>query len=91
MALGKRNRDHQGDMFVSTNDIRASWHAFYRALNKLLVSNGFEGYVEALCRGCYADNVGRFGLPPGPRLSKMTNLGPLFRPISGIQAALRAV
>ena len=65
MALGKRNRDFQGDMFVSTSDIRASSHAFYRALNKLLVSNGFEEFVEELCRDCYADNIGRPGLAPG--------------------------
>ena len=64
MALGKRNRTHQGDMFVSTGHIRASSNVFYRALDKLLVSNGFEEFVEDLCRDCYAGNVGRPGLPP---------------------------
>ena len=65
MALGKRRRNPQENVFVCTSDIRASSSAFYRALDKLLVSNGFDAYVEEVCRPFYADDKGRPGLAPG--------------------------
>ena len=34
------------------------------AVNKILDSRGFDGYVEAACRRFYADKMGRPSLPP---------------------------
>ena len=65
MASGRRRRDVQRALLVSTRDIRPSSNALYRALNKLLVRNGLDEYVEALCASFYADKLGRPGLPPG--------------------------
>ena len=53
-------------MWVATQDLpRSAAHPFYTRLNTILDAADFDGYVEALCRRFYADEVGRPGLAPG--------------------------
>src|SRR3954465_3336760 len=66
MAMGKRKRDRQPTMWVTTTDLpTAASHPFYRRLNQLLREHGFDDFVEAQCAGFYAETMGRPGLPPG--------------------------
>ena len=80
MSMGKRKRDRQPAMWVTTTDLpTAASHPFYRRLNQLLREHGFDDFVEAQCASFYAATMGRPGLPPGstldigaPKLSKKT-------------------
>src|SRR5437762_11543853 len=66
MAMGKRKRDRQSTMWVTTTDLpTAASHPFYRRLNQLLRQHGFDDFVEAQCASFYAETTGRPGLPPG--------------------------
>src|SRR6266581_8680443 len=66
MAMGKRTRDRQPAMWVTTTDLpTAASHPFYRRLNQLLREHGFDDFVEAQCVSFYAETMGRPGLPPG--------------------------
>src|SRR5687767_6200275 len=66
MAMGKRKRDRQPTMWVTTTDLpTAASHPFYRRLNQLLREHAFDDFVEAQCAGFYAETMGRPGLPPG--------------------------
>jgi hypothetical protein len=68
MAMGKRKRDRQPTMWVTTTDLpTAASHPFYRRLNQLLRKHAFDDFVEAQCAGFYAETMGRPGLPPVPR------------------------
>ncbi|MDE2764143.1 MAG: hypothetical protein OXQ94_14285 [Gemmatimonadota bacterium] len=40
MAIGRRRRAPQQELFVATSDIRALDNPFYRALNRLLEEHG---------------------------------------------------
>jgi transposase len=66
MAMGKRRRrEKQASMWVVTNDLpRSAAHPFYTRLNQILEQHDFDGYVEGVCEGFYAQD-GRPGLPPG--------------------------
>jgi transposase len=66
MAMGKRKRDRQPTMWVTTTDLpTAASHPFYRRLNQLLREHGFDDFAEAQCATFYAETMGRPGLPPG--------------------------
>ena len=53
-------------MWVATGDLpKSPGHPFYQRLNEILDAQGFDGFVEALCRRFYAAGVSRPGLPPG--------------------------
>ena len=65
MAIGRRRRTPQQELFVATSDIRALDNPFYRALNGLLEEHGFDEFAEEQCREFYAGNRGRPGVPPG--------------------------
>jgi hypothetical protein len=66
MAMGKRKRDRQPRMWVTTTDLpTAASHPFYRRLNELLRQYGFDDFAEAQCATFYVETMGRFGLPPG--------------------------
>ena len=65
MAVGRRRRAPQRELFVATSDIRALDNPFYRALNGLLEEHGFDEFAEEQCRDFYEDGVGRPGVPPG--------------------------
>lgn len=65
MALGKRERERQPDLWVPTaNLLASSGHPFYEKLNQLLAAAGFDRWVEGLCEPHYA-KVGRPSIPPG--------------------------
>ena len=65
MAIGRRRRAPQRELFVAMSDIRALDNPFYRALNGLLEEHGFDEFAEERCREFYAGNRGRPGVPPG--------------------------
>src|SRR5437870_13538908 len=66
MAMGKRKRNQQPTMWVTTTDFpTAASHPFYTRLNQLLREQGFDDFAEGQCATFYADTMGRPGLPPG--------------------------
>src|SRR5712692_1870387 len=66
MSMGKRERDRQPEMWVTTTDLpTAASHPFYGRLNQLLAEYKFEDFVESRCKGFYHETVGRPGLAPG--------------------------
>ena len=65
MAIGRRRRAPQQELFVAASDIRALDNPFYRALNGLLEEHGFDEFAEEQCAEFYAGNRGRPGVPPG--------------------------
>ena len=66
MALGKRRRSQQAEMWVNARALpEAPGHPFYQKLNEVLSKEGFDAYVEGLCAPYYADRTGRPSVPPG--------------------------
>ncbi len=65
MALGKRRKGRQQELFVAASEIRALGNPFYRALDKLLEAHGFDEFAEETCREFYAEKRGRPGIAPG--------------------------
>ena len=66
MALGRRKRERQGELWVAMQDVpQPAGHPFYRKLNQLLAEAEFDEYVESLCEPFYAAHRGRPGIPPG--------------------------
>ena len=65
MALGRRRKGRQQELFVAASEIRALGNPFYRALNRLLEEHGFDEFAEETCREFYAQKRGRPGIPPG--------------------------
>ena len=62
MAMGKRERDRQPAMWVTTTDLpTAATHPFYRRLNQLLREHEFDDFAGAQCASCYAETMGRPG------------------------------
>jgi len=65
MAMGRRNVEAQGQLWVPTSQLpRSPGHVFYVKLNELLAEAGFDRWVENLCQPYYAE-TGRPGIPPG--------------------------
>ena len=65
MAIGKRRKTRQRELFVATSRIRARGSPFYRALDELLEESGFDEFAEEACREFYAAKRGRPSIPPG--------------------------
>ena len=65
MALGKRKRESQGQLWVATQNLTAPGHPFYKKLNQVLDKHGFDEFVEERCAKFYAEDIGRPGIPPG--------------------------
>src|SRR4030081_537299 len=66
MAMGKRKRDRQPAMWVTTTDLpTAASHPFYRRLGQLLLEHHVDGLLAAQGAGFNAATMGRRGLPPG--------------------------
>jgi transposase len=63
--MGKRKRNRQPTMWLTTDLPTAASHQFYRRLNQLLREHGFDDFVEAQRAAFYAEALGRPGLPPG--------------------------
>ncbi len=65
MALGRR-KGKQESLWVAGKDLpRSAGHPFYSALEQVLVSGDFDGFVEELCAEHYAKRQGRPSIPPG--------------------------
>ena len=66
MAMGKRKRERQADLWIASADVAAApSHPFYRKLNQLLAEHGFDVFVEGICQKFYAEVMGRPSIPPG--------------------------
>ena len=66
MALGRRQAERQGELWVSADQLpRSIGHAFYEKLNTLLLEASFDRFAENLCAPFYADSRGRPSIPPG--------------------------
>lgn len=67
MAMGRRPREQQGELFISVQDLaRPQGHFFYDRLNHLLGQAHFDDFVEVLCAPYYDDpGPGRPSIPPG--------------------------
>lgn len=66
MAMGKRKTERQNELWIAATEIPDSpGHPFYRRLNQLLGENGFDAFVEDLCKPFYHQVIGRPGIPPG--------------------------
>jgi transposase len=50
---------------ATTEMVTAPGHPFYRRLNELLATHGFDPFAEELCRKFYHQELGRPGIPPG--------------------------
>ena len=72
MALGKRCKAVQQQLYVATDSIRSLDNVFYRSLNGLLEEHGFDDFAEEACREVYADTRGRPGVPPVIVISVLT-------------------
>jgi transposase len=66
MSMGKRERERQPEMWVTTTDLpTTASHPFYARLNQLLAEHHFDDFVDGQCQPFYAETMGRPGLPPG--------------------------
>jgi transposase len=52
-------------LFVPHQQLRNAGHPFYAALERTLVGEGFDAFVEAQCAGFYAPGRGRPSVAPG--------------------------
>jgi transposase len=65
MAMGKRKRRRQGELWVEATALaKGPGHPFYRRLNEVLDERGFDAFVEGVCARFYAEGMGRPSLPP---------------------------
>jgi transposase len=65
MAMGGRKKRQQS-LWVAATDLPMSpGHPFYRRLNEILESAGFDTFVEKACQRFYAPMMGRPSLTPG--------------------------
>ena len=66
MAMGKRARSRQQELFVDSRALPESpGHPFYDKLNEVLATHEFDGFAEGLCSPYYAERMGRHSIPPG--------------------------
>jgi len=66
MAIGKRPEEQQEELWVATTELpRSPGHPFYKKLNELLAEDGFDAWLETLCKPHYHATHGRPGIPPG--------------------------
>ena len=62
----RQTGDDQGEMWIATEKLaRGPGHPFYRQVNRLLATEGFDRFVEGLCAKFYAERLGRPSIPPG--------------------------
>src|SRR5690554_4900120 len=66
MAMGKRQREQQPELWIShTHMPRSQGHPFYEAPNGVLGQFGFDDWVEQACQRFYHERLGRPGVAPG--------------------------
>ena len=74
MSLG-RSKEQQHSMWLSYDQLpQSKGHVFYERLQKILLQEGFDSYVENLCAPFYAEKLGRRSIPPG-RYFRMLLIG----------------
>ena len=59
MAVGRRERGRQQEIFIETTGLRTGGHPFYQRLNAILKEYGFDDSVEQLCAKFYDAKQGR--------------------------------
>jgi transposase len=65
MAMG-REGDRQGDLIVTWAEMpRSPGHVFYDRLQEVLLTGGFDRFVETACQPYYAPKMGAPSMPPG--------------------------
>jgi len=65
MAMGKRRRQQQGSLWVTTADLaKTGGHVFYEKVGRLLRGYEFDKFVEQRCAKFYAATMGRPSIPP---------------------------
>ena len=65
MAMGKRQTDRQGELWISATEMPATpAPPFYRKLNEVLDSNVFDAFAEDHCRKFYVEKIGWPSLTP---------------------------
>ena len=65
MAMGRRERGRQQEIFIETTGLRTAGHPFYQRLNAILKEHGFDDFVEQLCAKFYDAKQGRPSIAPG--------------------------
>jgi transposase len=67
MAMGRRkDRARTRGLWFAANELPTTGgHPFYRRLNQVLDTQGFDVFVEAQCAPFYATTIGRPSLTPG--------------------------
>ena len=66
MSMGRRSKGRQDSLWISSDALASSpGHPFYEKLERILKSEGFDGYAEKLCARHYAKKQGRPSIPPG--------------------------
>ena len=66
MAMGRRKRERQKELWIAATDVPdGPGHPFYGKLNELLAQRGFDDFAEGLCAKFYHETIGRPGIPPG--------------------------
>ena len=67
MAMGRRKRERQQDLWIATSDVvETPANAFYDRLNQILDAHKFDAKVERLCQKFYKKSpYGRPSLAPG--------------------------
>ena len=70
MAMGKKKRRQQKDLWVATSEMPVPpGHPFYVALEDLLKKHQFDDFVERRCAQFYAPRMGR------PSLDRASTFG----------------
>src|SRR5262249_34199816 len=65
MAMGKRDHEQQGDLWIPTSELPVTAsHPFYEQINKILDTHEFDKFAEGECQKFYAKKMGRPSLPP---------------------------
>ena len=66
MAMKRQQSQRQQEFWIVTANVAESpGHPFYHRLNRLLADDGFDEFVEGLCRKFYHEKLGRPSIPPG--------------------------
>jgi len=66
MAMGAPEHGEQDNFWIPTANLAQSpGHPFYQRLNEIFRERGFDRFAEGLCRGYYAERLGRPSIPPG--------------------------
>jgi len=66
MAMGRRKKQRQEAFWIPADQVVGGpGHPFYRKLNEVFDSHGFDRFVEGLCEKFYHEELGRPGIAPG--------------------------